>query len=218
MYERKYGHVESKKMMLVIASKCARTYSRTMVAGGGPSRASVNGVHYIEVYCICADLCQYRAGTLVPSSIAVHASHKICRLPALFIFQPSHSQIYRRLHSALSRVQCLTGRSTSTTELTDNIQIMTTQVRNDSDASSGGSGPRNKQAADAIEMVATHSRQAQPSGPLELNEVNAYEKTGYAFSNKKKWAILTVVGLCQTSMSKWPCQPSSHTRLTGDRL
>lgn len=79
---------------------------------------------------------------------------------------------------------------------------MASYIRNDSDASSGGSGARNKQAADAIEMVATHSRQAQPTGPLELNEVNAYENTGYAFTNKKKWAILTVVGLCQTSMSK----------------
>ena len=58
MYEWKHGLIESEKMMLVIASKCARTHSRTMVAGGGPSRASVNGVHYIEVYCICADLCQ----------------------------------------------------------------------------------------------------------------------------------------------------------------
>ena len=88
IYERKYGRIESKKMMLEIASKCARTHSRTVVARGGPSRASVNGVHYIEVYCICDDLCQYRAGTLVPSSIVVHASHKICRLPALSIFQP----------------------------------------------------------------------------------------------------------------------------------
>jgi hypothetical protein len=36
-----------------------------------------------------------------------------------------------------------------------------------------------------------------------LTEANSVEKTGYKFTKKHKWAILTVVGLCQTSMSKW---------------
>jgi hypothetical protein len=84
---------------------------------------------------------------------------------------------------------------------------MTSYIRNNSDASSGGSAGRNKQAVDGIEMIPTHSRQAEPS-PLELDEVNSFEKTGYAFTKKKKWAILTVVGLCQTSMSEWLSIPS----------
>jgi MFS family permease len=79
---------------------------------------------------------------------------------------------------------------------------MTTYVRNDSDASSGSPG-RKKEAADAIEIVPTqsHQDQAQPSGPLMLTEANSKKNTGYAFTNKRKWAILTVVGLCQTSMN-----------------
>lgn len=40
-----------------------------------------------------------------------------------------------------------------------------------------------------------------PTPPRILNELNSHEKTAYHFSNRKKWAILTVVGLCQTSMS-----------------
>jgi hypothetical protein len=86
-------------------------------------------------------------------------------------------------------------------ELTDTIQTMTTYVRNDSDASSGGSTGRKKEAGNAIELVPTQS-QAQPSGPLKLTEANSVEKTGYEFTTRKKWLILTVVGLCQTSMSK----------------
>jgi hypothetical protein len=38
---------------------------------------------------------------------------------------------------------------------------------------------------------------------LVLNEANAFEYTAYNFSNRKKWAVLTVVALCQTSMSKY---------------
>ena len=34
-----------------------------------------------------------------------------------------------------------------------------------------------------------------------LTEANSKKNTGYAFTNKRKWAILTVVGLCQTSMN-----------------
>lgn len=35
-----------------------------------------------------------------------------------------------------------------------------------------------------------------------LNEATNLTDTAYAFSTKKKWWILTVVALCQTSMSK----------------
>jgi hypothetical protein len=75
------------------------------------------------------------------------------------------------------------------------------QTRNASAASSG-SGSRNKGAEEGIEMVPTRSTQPEPTGPYMLDEVNTYERTGYAFSTKKKWWILTVVALCQTSMSK----------------
>jgi hypothetical protein len=86
--------------------------------------------------------------------------------------------------------------------LTDPIQTMTTYIRNDSDASSGGSAGHKKEASDGIEMVPTNNRQVEPSGPLKLTEANSIEKTGYMFPTRKKWMILTVVGLCQTSMSK----------------
>jgi hypothetical protein len=43
---------------------------------------------------------------------------------------------------------------------------------------------------------------SDPNAPLVLTEANAFKHTAYHFSNRKKWAILTVVGLCQTSMSK----------------
>lgn len=41
-----------------------------------------------------------------------------------------------------------------------------------------------------------------------LNEVSNRKDTAYAFSVKRKWWILTVVALCQTSMSKVPHVPS----------
>lgn len=39
-------------------------------------------------------------------------------------------------------------------------------------------------------------------GVTRLSEVTNCEDTAYHFSSKKKWWILTVVALCQTSMSK----------------
>lgn len=39
-------------------------------------------------------------------------------------------------------------------------------------------------------------------GITRLSEATNLENTGYAFSKKRKWWILTVVALCQTSMSK----------------
>lgn len=41
-----------------------------------------------------------------------------------------------------------------------------------------------------------------PNAPLILTEGNALKHTAYNFSSRKKWAVLTVVALCQTSMSK----------------
>ncbi|RAR15709.1 MFS general substrate transporter [Stemphylium lycopersici] len=80
---------------------------------------------------------------------------------------------------------------------------MTSYLRNDSDTSSRGSPGRKKPAADAIEMVPTRRSGVEDEvrGPLKLDEANSVEKTGYMFSVRKKWQILTVVALCQTSMN-----------------
>jgi hypothetical protein len=51
-------------------------------------------------------------------------------------------------------------------------------------------------------MVHTQSPPNDMRGPHMLTEANCIEKTGYMFSTKKKWWILTVVALCQTSMSE----------------
>ena len=76
-------------------------------------------------------------------------------------------------------------------------------VRNGSDASSGGSNGRMKETTtEGIEMVHTRSSQNEIRGPHMLTEANCIEETGYMFSTKKKWWILTVVALCQTSMSE----------------
>ncbi|KAF1941555.1 multidrug transporter [Clathrospora elynae] len=52
-------------------------------------------------------------------------------------------------------------------------------------------------------MVTTQSQSAaiNPNAPLKLDEANSVEHTAYMFSNKKKWWILIVVALCQTSMN-----------------
>jgi len=50
-------------------------------------------------------------------------------------------------------------------------------------------------------MVPTRSPLRIPAATT-LTEANAVERTAYVFSAKRKWWILTVVGLCQTSMSK----------------
>lgn len=62
-----------------------------------------------------------------------------------------------------------------------------------------------KEVTEGIEMVPTYSQgppSPDPDAPLVLSETNAVEHTAYMFSTKKKWWILTVVALCQTSMSK----------------
>ncbi|KAF1841676.1 MFS multidrug transporter-like protein [Cucurbitaria berberidis CBS 394.84] len=61
-----------------------------------------------------------------------------------------------------------------------------------------------KEATEGIEMVPTRSQSLPPTNPdtpLTLDEANAVEHTAYMFSTKKKWWILTVVALCQTSMN-----------------
>lgn len=61
-----------------------------------------------------------------------------------------------------------------------------------------GSGARKEAVSKGLEVVPTNE-----TGPLVLNEANAVEHTAYMFSTKKKWWILTVVALCQTSMSEF---------------
>ena len=78
---------------------------------------------------------------------------------------------------------------------------MALPVRNNSDARSSGSSGH-KKTTENIEMVPTQSVETDGSGHFKLTELNCIEKTGYMFSSKKKWQILTVVALCQTSMSK----------------
>jgi hypothetical protein len=65
-------------------------------------------------------------------------------------------------------------------------------------------GSRSKKiGASAHEMAPLENEDSMTRAPRVLDEVQDYEYTAYAFSNKKKWAILTVVALCQTSMSKF---------------
>lgn len=61
------------------------------------------------------------------------------------------------------------------------------------------------------------------NGITILNEATNLKDTAYAFSTKKKWWILTVVALCQTSMSKLLRTPISipspsllHTKMDRD--
>ncbi|ORY08753.1 putative MFS multidrug transporter [Clohesyomyces aquaticus] len=68
------------------------------------------------------------------------------------------------------------------------------------------SGPSVSKEAAAISESASNgsSNNNEPvyvNGKLVLQEEDAFEATGYAFSSKKKWWILTVVALCQTSMN-----------------
>jgi hypothetical protein len=75
----------------------------------------------------------------------------------------------------------------------------------DSSAVSNGSGAKeaNTSAFDAgLTDTSPRSSTAPVTAPLVLSEANSLEYTAYKFSKKKKWAVLTVVALCQTSMSK----------------
>lgn len=91
---------------------------------------------------------------------------------------------------------------------------MATEIRLFNDDSSGGSNGRQKQPEDAIEMVPTRSPPQIPV-TLILTEANAVEETGYMFSTRRKWWILTVVALCQTSMSKWFFVPPTISDFRG---
>jgi hypothetical protein len=58
------------------------------------------------------------------------------------------------------------------------------------------------EAVQAVDSSLSSSPTPDADAPLTLSEANAIEYTAYHFSNRKKWAVLTVVALCQTSMSK----------------
>ena len=76
------------------------------------------------------------------------------------------------------------------------------QLRTESDASIV-SAAQKEAGAGGLEVAPTRSHPTVgATGPLVLDETNAVEHTAYMFSTKKKWWILTVVALCQTSMSK----------------
>ncbi|KAF1970926.1 MFS general substrate transporter [Bimuria novae-zelandiae CBS 107.79] len=49
--------------------------------------------------------------------------------------------------------------------------------------------------------VAREHGRVELGGVEKLDEINGYEYTAYNFSKEKKWWILTVVALCQTSMN-----------------
>ncbi|CAI6336829.1 unnamed protein product [Periconia digitata] len=53
---------------------------------------------------------------------------------------------------------------------------------------------------DTIQSRST-GKESNEKGPHVLDEIRDSEHTGWSFSTKKKWWILTVVALCQTSMN-----------------
>jgi hypothetical protein len=84
-------------------------------------------------------------------------------------------------------------------------------LRHPSDVSVGSHGSAAKEAKSSSFETASpldsntssSAAAAEHNASLILNEANAFEHTAYNFSNRKKWAVLTVVALCQTSMSKY---------------
>ncbi|KAH5371875.1 hypothetical protein HBI48_034190 [Parastagonospora nodorum] len=78
------------------------------------------------------------------------------------------------------------------------------ELRHPSDATIDSNGPGAKEAnSSAFETshLGQSSTASTTPGPLILNEANAIEHTAYQWSSHKKWAVLTVVALCQTSMN-----------------
>jgi hypothetical protein len=83
-------------------------------------------------------------------------------------------------------------------------------LRHPSDGSVGSDGAGTKEAKSSSfeaagpldSNITSSTKPVNPNGTLVLNEANSFEQTAYAWSTKKKWAVLTVVALCQTSMSK----------------
>lgn len=60
-----------------------------------------------------------------------------------------------------------------------------------------------------IQPVRTISHSTPPENSIDpelvngkriLREEDAFEKTAYAWSTRKKWILLTIVAICQTSM------------------
>jgi hypothetical protein len=92
-------------------------------------------------------------------------------------------------------------------------------ARHHSDGSVGSEGAHAKEAKSFEDAVHVHSNMTSKeessdlNAPLELTEANCIEYTAYAWSPKKKWAVLTVVALCQTSMSKFKSKPQSWLTL-----
>jgi hypothetical protein len=94
-------------------------------------------------------------------------------------------------------------------------------TRLESDASTAPTEPEHegkyRNPFDQIQHVNTASTQSTSApgypkvelgGVEQLDEINGYEYTAYNFSTGKKWWILTVVALCQTSMNFVSCLPS----------
>lgn len=75
------------------------------------------------------------------------------------------------------------------------------ELRHGSDTTNNSVGCK-EAATERVELSTIQGPPASPSAPLKLNEANAVEHTAYTFSTRKKWIILTVVALCQTSMSE----------------
>ncbi|KAF2259707.1 MFS general substrate transporter [Lojkania enalia] len=73
-----------------------------------------------------------------------------------------------------------------------------------SKTSSSDNSLKPNQGTEEIVPIRTRDVTPTPSlvnGKLVLTEGNSYEKTAYAWSIRKKWTLLTVVALCQTSMN-----------------
>jgi len=80
--------------------------------------------------------------------------------------------------------------------------------RDGSDASTVPMEHENKENKEPNAIEITPTRDTLPiehvehsHGRIDLDVINGYEYTAYNFSIKKKWWILTVVALCQTSMN-----------------
>ena len=69
--------------------------------------------------------------------------------------------------------------------------------------------PRSDLGSDASAAPAVERKEGLvgDDGITRLSEVTNLKDTAYAFSTKRKWWILTVVALCQTSMSKLLLSP-----------
>ena len=69
------------------------------------------------------------------------------------------------------------------------------QPRSDSNSSLSGTAAERKEGLVGVD------------GITRLSEATDLSDTAYAFSTKRKWWILTVVALCQTSMSEFLLSP-----------